>query len=284
MDVKTRINDRSPDFTAAERRLSATLLMDYPFAGLLPIQELAENTKTSPPTVSRFVTKLGFSGFQEFQRQLIGELKEGQRSPVDLQKTSSPMQGAFLNGFLDRAEKIVASAKTSVTEIQFEKVCGLLSDPRRSIYVIGGRMSDALATYTSRHLRQVRHKVFHLPADPEVWPEYLLRMRPRDILLVVDFRRYQASLAALAKRAQSERNAQIVLMTDPWLSPVAKCASEVMAVPIDSGTLWDSYTGALALMEAIVTRVAESNWDQTKTRIEAWDAIRFEFGDPDEEH
>ena len=37
MDVKTRINDRSPDFTAAERRLSATLLMDYPFAGLLPI-------------------------------------------------------------------------------------------------------------------------------------------------------------------------------------------------------------------------------------------------------
>ena len=75
MDVRTRIENMSSEFTATERRLSALLLMDYPFAGLLPIQELADNTKTSPPTVSRFVTKLGFSGFQEFQRQLIEELK-----------------------------------------------------------------------------------------------------------------------------------------------------------------------------------------------------------------
>jgi len=283
MDVKSRIKNMSPEFTATERRLSAALLMDYPFAGLLPIQELADNTKTSSPTVSRFVTKLGFSGFQEFQRQLIGELKAGQRSPVDLQKTSAPMQGAYLSGFLERAEKIVASTGTSVTEAQFDKVCDLLSDPKRSIYVIGGRMSDTLANYTSRHLRQVRNKVYHLPADPEVWPEYLLRMRPRDVLLVVDFRRYQASLAVLAKRAHGDRSAQIVLMTDQWLSPVAKTASEVLAVPIDSGTLWDSYTGALALMEAIVTRVAESNWDQTRARIESWDAIRFEFGETNEE-
>ncbi len=282
MDVKSRIEGMSAELTATERRLSASLLMDYPFAGLLPIQELAENTKTSSPTVSRFVTKLGFSGFQEFQRQLIGELKEGQRSPVDLQQTSAPVQGAYLAGFLARAEQIVNTSKTSVTEVQFEKVCGLLSDPKRSIYVIGGRMSDALALYTSRHLRQVRGKVFHLPADVEVWPEYLLRMRPRDILLVVDFRRYQASLAMLARRAHHDHNAQVVLMTDQWISPIAKDASEVMAVPIDSGTLWDSYTGALAVMEAIVTRVAETNWDQTKTRIEAWDATRFEFGETDE--
>ncbi|KAE9629241.1 MurR/RpiR family transcriptional regulator [Parasedimentitalea maritima] len=284
MDVKTRLENMSPEFTATERRLSALLLMDYPFAGLLPIQELASNTKTSPPTVSRFVSKLGFSGFQEFQRQLIEELKEGQRSPVDLQKTSAPVQGAFLAGFLDRAEDILETTKASVTEVQFEKVCGLLSDPKRSIYVIGGRMSDTIASYISRHLRQVRVKVFQLPPDPEVWPEYLLRMRPRDILLVVDFRRYQVSLAKLAKKAHRERHAQIVLMTDPWLSPVAKNASEVLTVPIDSGTLWDSYTGALALMEAIVTRVAENNWDQTKGRIEAWDASRIEFGETNEEN
>ena len=134
-------------------------------------------------------------------------------------------------------------------------------------------MSDTIASYISRHLRQVRVKVYQLPPDPEVWPEYLLRMRPRDILLVVDFRRYQASLAKLANKAHRERHA-----------PVAKIASEVLTVPIDSGTLWDSYTGALALMEAIVTRVAENNWDQTKGRIEARVASRIEFGETDEEN
>nr|WP_325250040.1 MurR/RpiR family transcriptional regulator [Amylibacter sp.] len=283
MDVKSRIEGMSGEFTATERRLSATLLMDYPFAGLQPIQELAAKTKMSSPTISRFVSKLGFSGYQDFQRQLIGELKDGQRSPVDLQKTSVPVEGAYLAGFLERAEQIVSATANSVTDVQFDMVCNLLSDPKRSIYVIGGRMSDTLATYLSRHLRQVRGKIFHVPPDPEVWPEYLLRMRPRDILMVADFRRYQKSLEILATNAQRSRNAQIILLTDQWMSPIAANATEVLAVPIDNGTLWDCYTGAMALLEGIVTRVAETNWDQTKARIEAWDANRIEFGVDDEE-
>ncbi|WP_069300573.1 MurR/RpiR family transcriptional regulator [Neptunicoccus sediminis] len=282
MDVKSRIEDMSAELTATERRLSASLLVDYPFAGLQPIQELAQKTQTSSPSISRFVSKLGFSGYQDFQRQLISELKDGQRSPVDLQKTSVPVEGAYLTGFMERAQRIVNETAQAVTDAQFERVCTLLSDPKRSVYVIGGRMSDTLASYLSRHLRQIRGKVFHLPPDPEVWPEYLLRMRPRDVLLVADFRRYQKSLTPLAASAQRNRNAQIILLTDKWLSPVATHATEVIAVPIDNGTLWDCYTGAMALVEGVVTRVAESNWDKTKDRIEAWDANRIEFGANDE--
>ncbi|MBR9863961.1 MAG: MurR/RpiR family transcriptional regulator [Rhodobacteraceae bacterium] len=284
MDVKSRIENMSAELTATERRLSTSLLADYPFAGLQPIQELAQKTQTSSPSISRFVSKLGFSGYQEFQRQLIGELKDGQRSPVDLQRTSVPVEGAYLTGFMERAQRIVEETAQTVTDAQFERVCTLLSDPKRSIYVIGGRMSDTLASYLSRHLRQIRGKVFHLPPDPEVWPEYLLRMRPRDILLVADFRRYQKSLTPLAANAQRNRNAQIILLTDKWMSPVAAHATEVVAVPIDNGTLWDCYTGAMALLEGIVTRVAESSWDKTKDRIEAWDANRIEFGAQDENH
>jgi len=63
-------------------------------------------------------------------------------------------------------------------------------------------------------------------------------------------------------------------MTDKWLSPATRHASEVLAVPIEIGTIWDSYSAALAVTEALVTRVAEDNWDNTRQRIEAWDAAR----------
>ena len=116
--------------------------------------------------------------------------------------------------------------------------------------------------------------VFHIPRDPESWPEYLLRMKPGDIFFLADFRRYQPNLAKLAKQAYIERKAQVVLMTDKWLSPANRYASEVLAVPIDTGTIWDSYSAALAVTEALVTRVAEENWDNTKDRIEAWDNAR----------
>jgi DNA-binding MurR/RpiR family transcriptional regulator len=116
--------------------------------------------------------------------------------------------------------------------------------------------------------------VFHIPRDPESWPEYLLRMKPGDIFFLADFRRYHPNLAKLAKQAYIERKAQVILMTDKWLSPANRYASEVLAVPIDTGTIWDSYSAALAVTEALVTRVAEENWDNTKDRIEAWDSAR----------
>ncbi|MDE4063669.1 MurR/RpiR family transcriptional regulator [Phaeobacter gallaeciensis] len=283
MQVRERIEELSDELTSTERKLSTALLLDYPFAGLEPIQELAKATNTSPPSISRFVTKLGFQGFQDFQRHLIGELKQGQRSPVELQAASAPIRGAFLESFLDRASVVVKDATKAVSEVQFERAVEILADEKHSIYVIGGRMSDSLAQHLSRHLRQIRTKVFHLPADPEVWPEYLLRMRTRDVLFIVDFRRYQNKLHALAQKATQARNAKVVLLTDEWLSPISAQASEVLAVPIDSNTLWDSYTGALALLEALLTRIADKNWEQTKSRIEEWDSVRLDFGDTDDD-
>lgn len=279
MQVRQRIEEMSDDLTATERKLSTALLLNYPFAGLEPIQELAKATNTSPPSISRFVTKLGFQGYQDFQRHLIGELKQGQRSPVELQATNAPIHGAFLESFLNRACAVVSDATKAVSETLFERIVENLSDRKRSIYVIGGRMSDPLAQHLTRHLRLIRPKVFHVPSDPEVWPEYLLRMRARDILFIVDFRRYQKDLAALAQKATGTRNAQVVLMTDEWISPISVHASEVLAVPIDTHTLWDSYAGALALLEALLTRIAARDWDQTKDRIEEWDSMRLDFGE-----
>ncbi len=279
MQVRERIENVSSEMTTTERRISAAILLDYPFAGLAPIQELATNTNTSPPTISRFVSKLGFQGFQDFQRSLIGELKERERSPVDLQRTAQPVDGAYLENFLTRAGKIVTNATTAISEGQFDRVCDLLGDPRRALFVIGGRMSDTIAGYLSRHLRQTRDKVYHMPPDPEVWPEYLLRMKPRDILFVADFRRYQKSLERLAERAARDRRVQTILLTDRWLSPVSQHATEILAVPIESNTLWDSYSGAFAVIEATVTRIAENNWKTTKARIESWDSLRLDAGE-----
>ncbi len=284
MQVRERIEEISEGLTSTERKLCTALLLDYPFAGLEPIQSLAKATQTSSPTISRFVTKLGFQGYQEFQRQLIKELKQGQRSPVELQETETPLHGVFLESFLSRVSTVLLESATAISSAQFERICDLVANDSRHIYVIGGRMSDTLALYLSRHLRQIRSKVFHLPSDPEVWPEYLLRMRARDVLFVVDFRRYQNSLLTLAQTAVKARNVQVVLMTDKWLSPISKQASEVLAVPIDSGTAWDSYTGALAMLEAIVARVAAMNWDKTKARIKDWDSVRLDFGDHNDDH
>ncbi len=274
MSVRKLIEQHSAAFTPSERKLAAALLSDYPVSGLISIQELAERAEVSPPSITRFVAKIGLSGYQEMQRRLLAELKEGERSPVELHETASRIEGGFLREFLLRAATQLQTASAAITEGQFNQICNLLSDPKRSIYSIGGRVSDTIAMVLSFHLRQARQGVYHIPRDPESWPEYLLRMKPGDILFLVDFRRYQPNLTTLARQAATERKAHVVLMTDKWFSPATRHAREVIAVPIDTETIWDSYSAALAVTEAIVTNVGESNWTETRTRIEAWDEAR----------
>lgn len=273
MSVRALIEELSPQLTLSERKLAAVLLSDYPYAGLASIQELAERAEVSAPSISRFVTKIGLPGYPDMQRRLIAEMKEGDRSPVDLHATGQRIEGGYLSGFLARTAAQMASADGAITEGQFNRICSLLADPKRNIYALGGRISDTIAIHLSFHLRQARQGVYHLPRDPENWPEYLLRMKPGDVFFLVDFRRYQPNLTGLAQQAAA-RKVQVVLMTDKWLSPATRHAADVLAVPIDTGTIWDSYSAALAVAEALVTRVGEENWNQTRARIEAWDAMR----------
>ena len=273
--VREEIERRERDLTPTERKVAAAVLADYPFAALDPIEAVGRRIRVSAPTITRFVRKLGFGGYQQFQRRLIDELRDGQRSPLELHERPDRRGAGGLEEFVRSSAACVTRLPDALGDARPERVRAALADPKRSVHVIGGRISDAIARYLSRHLAQIRPGVSHLPADPETWPQHLLSLEPRDVLFVVDFRRYQPNLAALAARAAAAK-AHVVLLTDPWLSPVAESADEVLAVPIDNGGAWDCYAGALLLMEFLIDGVADRDWPATRARLERWDALRHE--------
>ena len=274
-NVRERITSASETFTAAERRISALVLSDYPYSGLDPITQVSERSHASPASVSRFIQKLGFDGFQDFQRHLISELREGQRSPTQIREATQPVESSFLTTFLERSEGLLASTRDLVTEQQFERICALLSDKKRSIYISGGRISASIMHYFAWHLQYARRDVFVLPSDPEYWPQQILQLRRGDVLILSDYRRYDSRLLPLAQAARN-RKADVVLLTDTWISPISAHATEILTIPIYTDTLWDSYTPVLSVLEALATQVAEKNWNDVKDRLASWDEIRTE--------
>ncbi|RVC61344.1 MurR/RpiR family transcriptional regulator, partial [Mesorhizobium sp. M00.F.Ca.ET.038.03.1.1] len=150
----------------------------------------------------------------------------------------------------------------------------LLSDPKSDIFTLGGRISDLVAQYLSRHLKQIRPGVHQVSSEDDWWPEYIMRMRQRDVLVLVDFRRYQRSLEEFAERVSKHCGLKIILITDRWMSPISKYASEVIALHIENETAFDSNVAAFAFIEALITRVAEANWPQASQRIKKWDSLR----------
>ncbi len=279
--MQTRLKAITDDLTAAESKVATALLADYPFAGLSTVTELAKRAQVSTQTIFRLIAKLGFSGYAEFQRALIGEIKERYHSPVILHEAQAvaTVDDNSLAALADASITATRETVSAIPEPVFDSICEMIGDRKRSVFLIGGRISYTLADFLFRHLRQIRPKVYLVPDYHEDWPEYLMRMSRKDVVIVFDYRRYQAGLETFADKAARERGAQVVLFTDKWLSPISRHSSHILPASIDVGTPWDTSLGPVLLIEAIINKVSDNDWDATRRRIEQWDGLRIRLDD-----
>ena len=203
--------------------------------------EFAERARVSAPTVLRFVAKLGFLGYPDFRRQLREELEAQFASPL-AKPARGPGRAASAPAIDPFAKAVVANLQgtfRNLSEEDFSAIVGLLCDRRRSVHLLGGRFTDALARYLSAHLSLVRPDVRHVPSGIGVWRDRLLDIRRRDVLIVFDIRRYQDDVVAFARDAAA-RGAEIVLVTDQWMSPLSRQAKYVLACRVAAPSNWDS--------------------------------------------
>lgn len=276
LTIREKIESLVSSFTASERKISNVILSDYPFAGLNTIHELADTSGVSAPSITRFINKLNCYGYQAFQQALIAELKESHRSPVELKLTEMPASSkSFLHDYSVRVAKQAESISNTISQQQFDSICAFIEDPSCNIFLLGGRVTDSIASLFAIHLRQIRDRIYHLSSNPEIWPDDVLRMRKRDLVILFDFRRYQTNLTDLAQVISSRRKSTIVAVTDRWMSPLSRYADHVLCIPTEVGTAWDSQVSAVILIEAMIVQVSEKNWDGTRKRIHQWDNVRL---------
>jgi DNA-binding MurR/RpiR family transcriptional regulator len=93
-----------------------------------------------------------------------------------------------------------------------------------------------------------------------------LDIRPADVVIVFDVRRYDPQLLETARRLAALR-AFTVLLTDEWMSPVSRFAKVVLPCHTDMDRVWDANAALFALVEAIVARVTELAWSTASRRI-----------------
>jgi len=260
--------------TASERKVARAFLAAYPIAGLETIAQLAQRARVSGPTVLRFVIKLGFDGYPEFQEKLRREVQEKLTSSLaqysDTQ--SPPAEGIILNSlrvFREELDRSFALAAPS----EFDAVVDLLADPRFDILLTGGRFSQVLAFYLYEHLNMLRPKCRYVVSAPTERCDELIDAGRRTVLVVFDYRRYQNSTIECALRA-AERGCQIVLFTDPWLSPVAEVARHVLTSTVRAPSPFDSMTPAFALVETVVAGLSVRIGAKAKARIAELERLR----------
>ena len=266
--IEERLRAGIDAMTRAERQLASHLLHHYPVAALGSITALAKGAEVSSPTVVRLVQKLGFSGYTDFQGGIRSEVEERLISP--LAKHDRWAGGVpdthILNRFADAVLRNLHATLAQIDHAEFDAAAALMADPARKVYATGGRITHAMAEYFVTHMKVIRPGVSLISDMSNAWPPALIEMVPGDVLLAFDIRRYENNVLQLVEMA-AEQGAEVVLITDPWVSPAAAHARYRFSAQIEVPSAWDSTVAIQVLVETLMAAVQSLTWQQTETRM-----------------
>ncbi|MER5308504.1 MurR/RpiR family transcriptional regulator [Streptomyces sp. NPDC002773] len=242
--------------TPAERKVARVLLAAYPSAGFETVATVAERAGVSAPTVLRFVARLGYHGYPDFQAALRHELDERNASPIHLYETANETAfpqspGGLMAHSAHLFGNALARTFAEIPPHDLQTAVSLLADRKRRITLSGGRFTHVMAQYLGLHLMQLREDVRFLPDRDVERTAALTTLGRRDVLVVFDYRRYEDDKQAMAQLVR-ENGGKVIVFTDAWLSPTSAHAEVVLPSRVDTPSPYDSLVPTLAVIETVV--------------------------------
>lgn len=271
--VAELISERIDTMPAGERRAAQTLIASYPLIGLKTVAEFSQQAGVSSPTILRFVARLGFQNYPEFQSALQDELAAQLQSPASRTTVAQSPLPASTAPILEAVLENIRETFRHVSDRQLSDIVDQLANGRSHIYLVGGRFTDPLARYMAAHLSVIRPNVTHLVGQESLWRDKLIDIGKRDTVLIFDIRRYQDSLVRFAEKAH-QRGATIILFTDQWLSPIARFARHVIAGRTAVPSPWDSSAALFVAAETLIGALTQKLEDESAKRIREIENLR----------
>jgi DNA-binding MurR/RpiR family transcriptional regulator len=236
--------------------------------GLQSITKLSDDAEVSTATVIRLARKLGFDGFSDFQDAIRDEIAARMKAP--LAKLDANERAGHEDHIISRFAVAVSDNINKTLDRldidRFDRVVRLLSDLDHTICLLGGRISRSNAHYFFNHLQIIRPGVSMLDSSPSAWPQSLLDMGPRTVLIIFDIRRYEKELERLAKLAVKQ-GVRIVLFTDQWGSPIERHADACFRGMVEVPSSWDSTLALNFLIETFVAEIQRHSSESSAQRI-----------------
>ena len=269
------IKEKTGDFTWSEKKVARAILADYPAAGLQTVAELAKASNVSGQTVIRFVASLGFDSFPAFHVRLIEELKV-RSAPPSLRHEDhlGLIREDNIEGQCQtRLAQNLSETFSRLPNAELAGAVKMLCDAKQPVFATGGRSTSLLAQYLIMQLQQLRPKTAFISNDRVARTSTLLDLSNKSTIILYDFRRYSNATLRFATVAH-DKGAHIILITDPYLSPISKYAKVVLPVHVDFLTPFDSQLCGIALTETLIAAVTQKLEPKLQSRMEAFEEYR----------
>ncbi|MGX1884608.1 MurR/RpiR family transcriptional regulator [Streptomyces sp. NPDC055287] len=255
----------------AQRRIAQYIVDHLTEAAFLSITDLAERVGVSQPSVTRFASSLGFSGFPALREAL---------QPIALSSVA---------GAPDTREEIRRNELQAAVDAEIENLESLrrtLADPSRvldmgrelarsvPLTVLGLRISVSLAEYFAYAARRIHPDVRLVTRGGSVAYDALLQSREAGGTWVVAFampRHANETLAAM--QAARSTGLRVALITDLTLGSLVDEADVALTAGTGSRLVFDSYSAPGVLSAAVLQAMADADPVRTQSRLEGYEQV-----------
>ncbi|WP_225804301.1 MurR/RpiR family transcriptional regulator [Streptomyces sp. NK15101] len=255
----------------AQRRIAQFLTDHLTEAAFLSITELAERVGVSQPSVTRFASSLGFSGYPALREAL---------QPIALSAVAgAPGEGEGEGRHRNELQSAIDAEIENLTSLRRaladpDRIVGIGRELARSVplTVVGLRISVSLAEYFAYAARRIHPDVRVVTRGGSVAYDGLLQAREAGGTWVLAFampRHAKETLAVV--RAAHGVGLRVALITDLALGPLADEADEVFTAGTGSRLVFDSYAAPGVLSAGILQAIADADPERTQARLEKYE-------------
>jgi DNA-binding MurR/RpiR family transcriptional regulator len=228
--ILEKISDLRNQLTPKGRILADHIVKVPRKVVFMTTRELAESCNVSEATVVRFVSRLGYGTYSQFQQALRDHVDTELTLLERLDMTNSEMPGSerFRRVIFQEMDNLKQLFKTLDMEI-LERVIHMLKNSP-DVYVIGSRMSYMFAYYMGWSLTRIRKNVRILKGSDTTTLDWLGMAHSESVVVIIATSRYPNELIKTARYAM-RLGIKLVLITDSAKCPLIQFAHESLIAP-----------------------------------------------------
>ena len=260
-DLIRVIHDRYEEMSKSYQTIALYLTQNPNDVAVLSVNSIAERCGIHASNFVRYAQSLGFSGFKElqavFQRRLSTAAPGFDARIKALESELGANAGGDLGLLRDLVVRDVTSLQDLLNDISADQLgrAAALMEQADTIYLIGQLRSIPVVELLRYVLTMLGKRTVLLDPGGGLATHMAKVMRKDDLLLAVSFRFYATEVVNVVEQA-AERAIPIVAITDSTLSPLAKSAQVLFAVPEHEYTFSRSLAAPMCLAQALCVALA----------------------------
>lgn len=261
-DLIRLIHDRYEDMSKSYKKIAVYLTQNPNDVAVLSVNASAERCGMHASSFVRYAQSLGFRGFKElqavYQRRLstaapgFDARVRALETELDAKEDASDLR--FLKELVVRDIASLQGLLEGTSAESIEAAADLMQ-AADTIYLVGQLRSAPVVELVRYVLTMLGKKTVLLDTGGGLATHMAKVMGPRDMLFAVSFRFYATEVVNIVDEA-ALRGVPILAISDSTLSPLAKSAEVLFAIPEHEYTFSRSLAAPMCLAQALMVALA----------------------------